>query len=76
MTENEAMALREEAESLPLHVQMCAMRNRQVLARLDRSDAMLGRIQAGVWAAAAAIAGMAGSIYVTGVAVLRHLGGH
>jgi len=79
MTEQE-IALAEEADSLPIHVRMCAMRHQQLRGEitavrkdLESVDAKLSRISAGVWAAALAVAGMAGSIYATGVIVARGL---
>lgn len=81
MTEQEQeMALSEERSNLAIHVRMCALRHRQLKAELGlvrdavkAMDGKLEKISAGVWAAVIAIAGMAGSIYATGVVVARGL---
>jgi hypothetical protein len=40
------MALTQEAESLPIHVQMCALRHRQLVAKIDAQNKLLKRIAA------------------------------
>jgi len=75
VTADEALALKEEAENLGLHVQMCAIRYNRVIARLDRQDQMLVSIRAGVWGAVIALCGMGGAVYTTGATVIRHLSG-
>lgn len=39
MTEQDRLALAEEAHDLAIHVQMCAMRHGQILSRIEQSDA-------------------------------------
>jgi cytochrome c5 len=54
VTDPERIALAEEAHDLAIHVQMCAMRHSQILARIDQADeaakAWRARIEKGVWA--------------------------
>jgi hypothetical protein len=38
MTERERIALAEEAESLPIHVRMCAMRHSQIMDRISDAE--------------------------------------
>ena len=59
MTERERVALEEEAQSLPIHVRMCAFRHNAIMAEIRdlRSDAekRLARIEKAAWAILAAI---------------------
>lgn len=83
MTDAERFELEEESESLPIHVKVCAIRHSHVMAdiksvkdELKGQRALLTSIRNGVWGAALALAGTAGSIYATGVVVMRSLSGH
>lgn len=38
VTERERIALAEEAESLPIHVRMCAMRHQQIMDRIEDAE--------------------------------------
>lgn len=38
MTDRERIALAEEAESLPIHVRMCAMRHQQIMERIADAE--------------------------------------
>jgi len=72
---DEAIAIKEEADNLGLHVQMCSIRYNRVIARLDRQDQLLISIRTGVWGAVVALCGMGGAIYTTGATVISHLAG-
>lgn len=54
MTDNEPIALDEEAASLPIHVRMCAFRHRQILEKIEeldtKTDRRLSRIEKAAWA--------------------------
>ena len=59
MTERERVALEEEAQSLPIHVRMCAFRHNAIMSEIRdlRGDAekRLARIEKAAWAILAAI---------------------
>lgn len=59
MTDRERIALDEEAQSLPIHVRMCAFRHEAIMSEIKelRSDAdkRLGRIEKAAWGILAAI---------------------
>ncbi len=54
MTEDQRLALEEEATSLPIHVRLCAYRHQQILSKLaaieSTSATRLGRIERAAWA--------------------------
>lgn len=66
VSDEERIALREEAESLPVHVQMCALRHRAILQKIEAADTRGRRIERIAWA----ILGVLGS---TGVATVTQL---
>jgi len=86
MDADDRMALAEEANSLPLHVQMCSMRHRQIMATVSALDRMardrmeaqavrLKRIEAAAYGILTLMAG-GGAFTVAQVApVLRVLAG-
>lgn len=45
MTADQRLALAEEASSLPLHVQMCAMRHEQTMNKIDQSITQMRLIE-------------------------------
>lgn len=59
MTERERIALDEEAQSLPIHVRMCAYRHGDIMAEIKElradADKRLGRIEKAAWAILAAV---------------------
>jgi hypothetical protein len=67
MTDRDRIALEEEASSLPIHVQMCAMRHAQILARIEEADAAArawrSKVDKGIWA----LIGMVGTGLGAGV---------
>lgn len=79
MTDRERMALEEEASSLPIHVQMCAMRHRQILERINEADATAqawrARIEKGVWALIAMVGTGLGAGATQVLPVMRALAG-
>lgn len=75
-TEEQRIALAEEAESLPIHVRMCAMRHGQIVGKIDAQDRRLSRIEKAAWAILATLAG-GGALTAAQVApVLQALAGH
>ncbi|MBU8540799.1 hypothetical protein [Falsiroseomonas tokyonensis] len=53
MTSDERIALAEEAESLPIHVRMCALRHRQILSQMasleSAANVRMSRIEKLLW---------------------------
>lgn len=79
MTDRERIALDEEAQSLPIHVRMCAFRHTDVMLEIRelRNDAekRLGRIEKTAWAILAAI-GTGGLATITQLApIMQALAG-
>lgn len=79
MTDHERLALDEEAQSLPIHVKMCAMRHAQILSRIDEADAAArvwrARIEKGVWSLVVMVAGAIGAGATEVVPIMRALAG-
>lgn len=90
MTDPERIALAEEAHDLAIHVQMCAMRHAQILARINETDAdarawrdktdadakaWRGRIEKGVWALVVMVTGAIGARVADVVPVVRAMAG-
>ncbi len=79
MTDRERIALDEEANSLPIHVQMCAMRHAQILSRIEEADAAAhawrSRIEKGVWSLVIMVGGAIGARITEVVPVVRALAG-
>lgn len=59
MTDRERVALDEEAQSLPIHVRMCAFRHEAIMSEIRElrsdSDKRLGRIERAAWAILVAV---------------------
>ena len=59
MTDRERIALDEEAQSLPIHVKMCAMRHDAIMGEIkelrDGAEKRLARIEKAAWAILATI---------------------
>jgi hypothetical protein len=79
MTERERIALDEEAQSLPIHVKMCAMRHADIMGEIKdlRGDAdkRLGRIEKAAWAILAAIGTIGGATLTQLAPVMAALAG-
>ena len=79
MTEPERIALDEEAQSLPIHVKMCAMRHSQILSRIEQADedakAWRARIEKGVWALLAMVGGGLGAGATQVLPIMRAMAG-
>jgi uncharacterized membrane protein YsdA (DUF1294 family) len=65
MTEQDRIALDEEAHDLGIHVKMCAIRHAQILSRIDQADAdakaWRGRVEKGIWALVVMVGGGLGA---------------
>ncbi len=79
VTDRERIALAEEAQSLPIHVQMCAMRHEAIMAEIKdlRGDAdkRLGRIEKAAWAILAAIGTLGGATLTQLAPIMSALAG-
>lgn len=79
MTDPERLALTEEAHDLAIHVQMCAMRHAQILARINETDAdakaWRSRVEKGVWALVVMVTGAIGARVADVVPVVRAMAG-
>lgn len=79
MTDRERIALAEEAQSLPIHVQMCAMRHEAIMGEIKdlRADAdkRLGRIEKAAWAILAMIGTVGGAAVSQVAPVMQALAG-
>lgn len=79
MTDGDRIALAEESSNLGIHVQMCALRHSQILARLDQADADANawrvRIERGVWALLAMVGTGLGAGATSLLPVMRAMAG-
>lgn len=73
------IALEQEATDLTIHVQMCAMRHRQILARIEEASeearAWRARIEKGVWALIAMVGTGLGAGATQVLPVMRAMAG-
>jgi hypothetical protein len=75
MSEEERMALAEEAKSLPIHVQMCAFRHKQIMGKIDAQNKMLKRIAAAAYTILTAIVSGGALTFAEVIPVMRALAG-
>lgn len=57
MTGDERIALAEEEGSLPIHVAMCVIRHKAIIAKIDAADARARRIERVAWSILTLLAG-------------------
>jgi hypothetical protein len=77
MTDRERIALAEEAESLPIHVRMCALRHSQIMDKIDdleaKQSARLSDIEGAINAVKKAAWGLLATVATGGAVTLAQL---